>query len=74
MSGAGAWMRANLTTQGYCLTDDERHELAVGLRFSTGACFVLVVIALALQPVVMVFALCGVGPVRTVSCLPEGTS
>ena len=32
---AGAWMRANLTTQGYRLTDDERRDLAVGLRFST---------------------------------------
>ena len=34
---AGAWMRANLTTQGYCLSDAERRELAVGLRFSTGS-------------------------------------
>ena len=37
MTGAGAWMRANLTTQGYCLTDDERRRLAVGLRFFDGA-------------------------------------
>jgi hypothetical protein len=61
MPGAGAWMRANLTTQGYCLTDDERRQLAVGLRFSTGACLALVVVALALQSAVMVFALCAVG-------------
>ena len=61
MSGAGAWMRANLTTQGYCLTDDERRRLAVGLRFSTGLCLSLVVVALALQSTVMVFALCGIG-------------
>lgn len=61
MSGAGAWMRANLTTQGYRLTDSERRELAVGLRFSTGTCLALVVVALALQSVVMVFALCAVG-------------
>jgi hypothetical protein len=33
---AGAWMRANLTTQGYRLTDDDRRRLALGLRFSTG--------------------------------------
>jgi hypothetical protein len=41
---AGAWMRANLTTQGYCLTDDERRELAVGLRFSTALCLSLVLV------------------------------
>ena len=61
MPGAGAWMRANLTTQGYCLTDSERRELAVGLRFSTGTCLALVVVGLALQSVVMVLALCAVG-------------
>jgi hypothetical protein len=26
MLGANAWMRANLTTQGYCLTDEERRR------------------------------------------------
>jgi hypothetical protein len=61
MSGAGAWMRANLTTQGYCLTDDERRRLAVGLRFSTGTCLALVVVALALQSPAMVFGLSVVG-------------
>lgn len=65
MSGAGAWMRANLTTQGYCLTDDERRQFAVGLRFSTGLCLSLVVIALALQSAVVVFALCGIGSVAS---------
>jgi Domain of unknown function (DUF4395) len=58
---AGAWMRENLTTQGYCVTDQERRELAVGLRFSTGACLSLVVTALVLQSAAMVFALTGVG-------------
>jgi hypothetical protein len=57
----GAWTRANLTTQGYCLNDRERRELAIGLRFSTGLCVPLVVVALVLQSGVMVFALCGVG-------------
>ena len=57
----GAWMRGNLTTQGYCLSDDERRELAVGLRFSTGLCLTLVVIALALESPAMVFALSGIG-------------
>ena len=59
--GVGAWMRSNLTTQGYCLTDAERRELAVGLRFSTGACLALVVVALVLQSAGMLFALCAVG-------------
>jgi hypothetical protein len=61
MQRAGAWMRANLTTQGYCLTDAERRELAVGLRFSTGLCLTLVVAALALASPAMIFALSGIG-------------
>jgi hypothetical protein len=62
---AGAWMRGNLTTQGYCLTDTERRELAVGLRFSTGLCLSLVVVALVLQSAVMVFALTAIGLVAS---------
>jgi len=58
---AGSWMRANLSTQGYCLSDAERRELAVGLRFSTGLCLALVVVALVLTSPVMVFALSAVG-------------
>jgi hypothetical protein len=61
MSSAGAWMRENLSTQGYCLTDAERRDVAVGLRFSTGLCLSLVVVALALESPVMVFALSGIG-------------
>ena len=61
MQHAGAWMRGNLTTQGYCLSDAERRELAIGLRFSTGLCLSLVVVALALTSPVMIFALSGVG-------------
>jgi Domain of unknown function (DUF4395) len=61
MSGMRAWMRANLSTQGYCLSDRERRQLAVGLRFSTGLCLTLVVVALALQSPVMVFALSAIG-------------
>jgi hypothetical protein len=57
----GGWMRANLTTQGYCLTDTERRELSVALRFSTGICLLLVTTGLALQSPVMIFALAGVG-------------
>jgi Domain of unknown function (DUF4395) len=58
---AGAWMRGNLTTQGYCLSDAERRELAVGLRFSTGLCLGLFVVALGLASPVMVFAMSGIG-------------
>ena len=57
----GNWMRANLTTQGYCLNDDERRRLAVGLRFSSGTCLLLVITALALESPAMIFALTGVG-------------
>jgi Domain of unknown function (DUF4395) len=57
----GAWMRANLTTQGYCITDQERCELSLALRFSTATCLVLVATALALESPVMIFALSGVG-------------
>ncbi len=57
----GTWIRSNLTTQGYCLSDAERRELSLGLRFSTGLCLTLVVVALALQSPVMVFALSGIG-------------
>jgi hypothetical protein len=65
MARAGAWMRGNLTTQGYCLSDDERRRLAAGLRFSTGLCLSLVVVALALQSAVMVFALSSIGLVAS---------
>jgi len=58
-------MRANLTTQGYRLTDGQRRDLAVGLRFSTALCLSLVVVALALESPVMLFALSGIGLVAS---------
>jgi hypothetical protein len=58
---SGDWMRSNLTTQGYRLSDHERRELSLGLRFSTALCLTLVIVALALQSEVMVFALSGIG-------------
>jgi Domain of unknown function (DUF4395) len=61
MSTVGDWTRANLTTQGFCLSDAERRELALGLRFSTGLCLSLVVVALVLESPPMVFALSGIG-------------
>src|SRR3954469_7429876 len=56
-----AWMRNNLTTQGYCLSDAEKRDLAVALRFSTGLCLALVVTGLALQSSVLILALVPVG-------------
>ena len=61
----GAWMRSNLTTQGYCLSDAQRRKLAVALRFSTGLCLSLVIAALALQSAAMIFVLCGIGAVAS---------
>jgi uncharacterized protein DUF4395 len=61
MTGTRTWMRANLTTQGYCLSDAARRQLALGLRFSTGLCLTLVVVALALESAALVFALSGIG-------------
>ncbi|MEO6859320.1 MAG: DUF4395 family protein [Solirubrobacteraceae bacterium] len=61
------WMRSNLTTQGYCLSDAERSELWLGLRFSTGLCLTLVAVALALESFVMVFALAGIGVIASFS-------
>jgi uncharacterized membrane protein YgdD (TMEM256/DUF423 family) len=58
---SGDWMRSNLTTQGYRLSDHERRELSLGLRFSTALCLTLVVVALAFQSEVMVFALSAIG-------------
>lgn len=63
MKRTGAWMRDNLTTQGYCLSDAERRELAIGLRFSTGLCLTLVAVALVLESPAMVFALSAIGAV-----------
>jgi len=50
----GAWMRANLTTQGYRLSDGERRGLWLGLRFPTALCLALVVTGLALESALMV--------------------
>ncbi|MHB8693213.1 MAG: DUF4395 family protein [Solirubrobacteraceae bacterium] len=64
---ASAWMRSNLTTQGYCLSDTQRRDLSLGLRFSTGVCLSLVAVALVLQSPVMLFALSAIGVVASFS-------
>ena len=58
-----AWMRHNLATQGYSLSEEEKRDLAVALRFSTGLCLALVVTGLALQSAVLILALVPVGAV-----------
>jgi hypothetical protein len=58
-----AWMRENLTTQGCCLSNGERRDLWLGLRFTTALCLALVVTALALQSAALIFALVPIGAV-----------
>jgi hypothetical protein len=56
-----SWTGANLSTQGYRLSDAERRQLWLGLRVPTGLCLALVVSALALESAVMLVVLSGVG-------------
>jgi hypothetical protein len=57
----GGWMRGNLSTQGYRLSDSDRQRLWLGLRFPTGLCLGLVITALALESAVMLVVLSGIG-------------
>jgi hypothetical protein len=59
----GAWMRENLPTQGYCLSNAERRDLWLGLRFPTGLCLALVVTGLAIQSAALIVALVPIGAV-----------
>jgi len=63
----GPWMNSNLGTQGYCLTREESQGLAVGLRFPTGVCLVLVATGIALESVVLLGALGLIGAVAGVA-------
>jgi uncharacterized protein DUF4395 len=54
-------MHDNLSTQGYCLSGSESRRLRLGLRFPTGLCLGLVIIALALESPLMLVALSGIG-------------
>jgi hypothetical protein len=56
-------MRANLTTQGYRLSDGERRALGLGLRFPTALCLALVVTGLALESALMIALLVPIGAV-----------
>ena len=55
------WMRSNLTTQGYCLSDQDSRALWLGMRFAGALCMTLVIVALALTSPAMIFALAGLG-------------
>ena len=57
------WMRANLATQGYCLSASEERALRAGLRFPTALCLALVIAALALQSALIIALLTPVGAV-----------
>ena len=61
------WMDRNLSTQGYCLGETERRRLRVALRFSTGTCLALVVVALALESAPMIFVLSAIGLVAGIT-------
>jgi hypothetical protein len=56
-------MRANLSTQGYCLAEHESDALRAGLRFPTALCLALVVTALLLQSALLVALLVPIGAV-----------
>lgn len=56
-------MRANLSTQGYCLSEHDARALRVGLRFPTAVCLVLVTVGLAFQSALMIALLLPVGAV-----------
>jgi hypothetical protein len=45
------WLKRNLETQGYCLSDPEHRALRGGLRFATALCFPIVATGLALESV-----------------------
>ena len=62
---AGAWMRANLAKQGYCLSDQDSRRLWLGLRFSGALCMTLVTTGLVLASPALIFALSGLGLVAS---------
>jgi Domain of unknown function (DUF4395) len=55
------WMDENLATQGYCPALGEARRLAVGLRFPTALCLVLVTVGIAVQSALMLAGLALIG-------------
>jgi len=62
-----AWMNTNLGTQGYSLTREESRRLALGLRFPTAVCWVLVATGVALESAPLLAALSVIGAVAGVA-------
>lgn len=63
MERATVWMGDNLAMQGYCLAEGERRALWLGLRFSTGVCLALTMVALIIGSPVAFLVLAGIGAV-----------
>jgi hypothetical protein len=59
----GAWMDANLSVQGYCLSAEKSRALRWGLRFPTALCLALAITGLALQSAVLILALVPIGAI-----------
>jgi len=57
------WMDANLTVQGYCLSEEENRSLRWGLRFPTALCLVVVITGLALQSPALILAMVPIGAI-----------
>jgi hypothetical protein len=57
------WINPNLETQGYCLSAEQSKALRFGLRFPTALCLSLVVVGLALQSALLIFALVPIGAI-----------
>ena len=62
----GDWMRSNLATQGYCLSDQDSRSLWLGLRFAGALCMTLVIAALAVTSPAMIFALAALGLIASI--------
>lgn len=62
----GEWMRVNLATQGYALSDSDSRALWLGMRFAGGVCMTLVTIGLAVESPALILALSGLGLVASV--------
>jgi hypothetical protein len=60
MSRAAAWTGGNPSSQGYCLPDQQLHELRLAVRFPTGLCLPLVATGLVLESPALLLALTGV--------------
>jgi hypothetical protein len=58
-----AWPRGNPANQGYCLTDEQLHELRFGIRFPTALCLPLVLTGFVLESPAILISLAAVGAI-----------